>query len=496
MISKIRTLLKQSAVYGLGNLLIQGAKFLLIPLYTQFLSPADYGILSVVGTYETIISIFIKLGLDSAAMRLHYDFGDNEEERRSYYGTVWIFLLLAALVGVGLLIWNGEAIFRILFKGIPFYPYGLLATILAFTGTASILPLVLFRVREQPFYYILASFLRFMISTLLIIYFIVFLGQKAEGSLNGQILAEAILFIPFVIVAFRNFRFRFNFKYLKESLNFGLPIVPHQLSAWALSMSDRIILNQFVSLSEQGLYSLGYRFGMVMDAILGSVNLAWAPLFYRMAASEENAPQSIAKITTYYLAAVVYLGIGISCLSRDVIRIMATPAFFDAYRIVEVVVLGFIMHGLYYMVVNQLFYAKRTKRLPIYTMISAGVNIGLNLLTVPKYGIIAAAWNTVIGYAILFLLVFLESRQVYPIPYEYRRLGILLLAALSVYLPTILINVPNPWLNFALRSLVLGMYPFLLLLIHFFTPSELKGIKKLALQAYSYLPLPKNLSRG
>lgn len=488
MLARLKSLIKQSAIYGLGNLLIQGAKFLLLPLYTQFLSPADYGILSVVMAYESVLTILTKLGLDSTITRFHYDFRD-EKERRRYYGSIWVFLTGFTLGIVLLLNWKGQILFDLIFRDIPFYPYGQLATWLSFITTASVIPLVLFRVREQAPYYILSTFGRFILTTTLIIFFVTGLGQKAEGSLRGQLIGEALLFIPFTLVAWRSLHISFDWKQVKASLAFGLPIVPHQLSGWALSMSDRLILNRFVSLEQQGLYALGYRFGMFLDVLLQSINLAWAPMFYRMASSEKEAPQMIAKITTYYWCVILFLGLGISSLSKDVIRIMAKPAYYPAHQIVTIVVIGFLIHGLYFMVVNQLFYAKETKQLPIYTLISAGTNIGLNLVTVPVYGIVAAAWNTTLGYTLLFLLVFNHSRKIYPIPYEYRRLGLLTFCALAVYFPIGFIQFANPFINLALRSLALSAYPLSLFLLHFFTAQELNTFKGL-LRKYTKIILP------
>lgn len=470
MLAHIKALIKQSAIYGVGNILIQGARFLLLPIYTQFLSTTDYGILSILGTYSSILGILFRLGMDGAATRLHFDY--NEKDQRRLYGSVWFFI-----TSVGLLItlgidWQGEFIFNILFNDIDYLPYGRMATWIAFAGTASILPFVLLRVREQAFQYIIGTFFRFILSTGLIIYFVTYLRQQAVGSLRGQLIAELILFLPFTIFILRKSKLSLDRKKLKSAFGLGLPLVPHQISGWALTMSDRLVLNQFVTLSQLGIYALGYRFGMILDMILQSINMAWAPQFYRMASRDEKSPQTIARIFTYYLFLVLFIGVGISVSSQDILRIMAKPAYHEAYKIVEVVILGFIFHGMYFMVVNQLFFMKRTRNLPIYTMVSASINIILNILTVPTLGIVAAAWNTVIGYFILFVLVFRESNRVYPIAYETRRILLLFIAAMLTYLIANLFHINNPWYNIFARGLSLSCYPIFLLIAHFFSPQE------------------------
>jgi O-antigen/teichoic acid export membrane protein len=231
---------------------------------------------------------------------------------------------------------------------------------------------------------------------------------------------------------------------------------------------------------------------MILDLVLMSINMAWAPYFYRISSTEEDAPYTIARMTTYFAILMVAFGLLVALLSQDLIRIMADPAFWDAYQVVPVVVLAFIAHGFYFMFVNQLFFAKSTRRLALYTVLSAGLNIILNVLLLPSYGIMAAAWNTVIGYLLLTLLVFFESRRVYPIPYEYRRIILVLLAGLATYLITLQISSVNPILTILLRSLVMALFPALLFILGFFTPNEIKGIRSIPLRTKTWLASRKS----
>jgi O-antigen/teichoic acid export membrane protein len=145
-------------------------------------------------------------------------------------------------------------------------------------------------------------------------------------------------------------------------------------------------------------------------------------------------------------------------------------------------VLAFIAHGFYFMLVNQLFYAKKTRNLPAYTLIAASVNIVLNVLTLEQFGIMAAAWNTVVGYSILTILVYFESKRVYPVPYEFRRILLALLAFGITYLISNQINLANPYLNVIARSLTMLAFPVLLLALRFFTPQEIQGMKSLPMR--------------
>jgi O-antigen/teichoic acid export membrane protein len=483
MLARLRSLLNQSAVYSLGNIFTHGIKFLLLPLYTRFLTPADYGILAILGTYEMVLGILLSFGLQGSLTRLHYDFKDDETSRRGLYGSAWLFLTGSSLLLTLLVDWQGPRIFELFFPGVAYYPFGRLGTWISFFTLASIIPLVIFRVRQQAWYFIAATGGRLLLNTGAIIYFVAGRGEGALGSLKAQLIVSAAFFVIFNLISLRNLNLKFTWETLRGALTLGLPLIPHQLSNWALSLSDRIVLSHFVSMEQLGIYSLGYRVASILDMLFQSFNMAWAPLFYRMAAEEADAPRTFARLTTYYGIAAFSLTLGALLLFEDLLYLMARPAYYPSIPVMRVVVLGFLAHGFYFMVVNQLFYAKKVTRLPVYSGVAAGVNISLNLLTVPVWGIAAAAWNTVAGYLVLFVLVFVESNRVYPIPYEYGRLARLAIIALGVYLAGSLVHLDGPLLNLAARSLVILLYPLSLFALRFFTPREITGMRLLARQA-------------
>ncbi len=477
MLARAKVLLGQSAIYGVGNLLAQGINFLLLPVYGHYLEPSEYGIFTVVTTFTTILGYILQFGLTGALTRFHYDFLEDEREQRAYYGTIWFFLTGASLALALLIDWQGAALFGLIFREVTFHPYGRLALWQSFATVTSVIPLVLFRVREQPVPYVLLTVGRFSLSAVAIVFFVAGRMEGAQGALKGQLLAAAVMAVPYTVVVWRSIRPAFRWDKLRGSLAFGLPLIPHQLSGWALQMSDRVVMERFLPLDQVGLYSLGYRLGMILDLIMGSLNLAWAPFFMRTAATEGDAPETFARLTTYVTVGMLALCLVLALLSQDMVAIFAKSAYRDAYRVIPVVILAFLAHGFYYLLINQLFYAKKTAKLPLFTALSAVVNIGLNLLTLEKLGIMAAAWNTVIGYVLLLALVFWESNRVYPVPYEYRRLAILLLLAGLVYLPGHFIQLSSPYLDALVKLGLVLLFPLSLFAVRFFTPRELSGMR-------------------
>ncbi len=488
MLSRAKSLIGQSAVYGLGNILTQGVAFLLLPLYTQYLTTADYGVLSAVTALNSVLASILPLGLQGAIARLHFDYMDDEEGRRAYYGTMWLTLTVIGLAVTLLLQWQGNLFFRLVFRNVPFYPYGQLTIWQVFFTQLSLATLALLRMREQARNFTLLTVGRFLLSTAGIIFFVAVRREGAVGSLKGQLFASIVMAIPFTWIMVRNMRLSLLWDKLKESLAFSLPIVPHQVAGWALQVSDRVLLERYRSLAEVGVYSLGYRFGMILDLVLSSFNLAWAPFYFRVAATEEDAPRTFARLTTYITAGMLFMSLGLTLLARDVIDLIAKPSYYDAYKVVPAVVLAFLAHGYYFLVVNQLFYAKKTARLPIYTGVSAGLNVGLNVLLLQRFGMMAAAWTTMVGYTLLLVLVFIDSNRVYPVPYEYRRLASMAALAVVLFVVGSLVRLENLYLDFAAHLLVACLFPVALFALRFFSSREIEGMK-LLLQRILQRPL-------
>jgi O-antigen/teichoic acid export membrane protein len=479
MLNRIRQLTAQSGLYGIGNLLPKAIGFILIPLYTRYLTPADYGILAFATTIIAILGILFEFGLGSALTRFYYDTRHNIAETKKLVGSLWIFLTFIPLAVTLIITVRGGKLFDALFTNTPFDPYGKLSIWIAYFTLASVIPLTMFRVQEKVKHYVIFTFGRFLVLTFSIIYFVVGRGLGAEGSLTGQLIVSAIFALLFTIISLANSSIPNRLSQLKAALAYGSPLILHQLSAWALSVSDRLLLERQVTLEQLGIYALGYRLAMILDLIFYSFNLAWAPFYFQTASTDENAPAFFSRLATYYALVVYCFGLALAVLADPLIRIMANPAFHPAAQVVPVVVLAYVAHGFYYFVVNQLFFARQTGSLALYTTLAAAVNIILNIVTIPRYGIQAAAWNTFIGYLVLTILVFRKANRVYPIAYEKSRLLLSGLITLGVFVLSTFISISNAYIDLLVGLLLVISVPFILALFRFYTVQEMKAIKSL-----------------
>jgi O-antigen/teichoic acid export membrane protein len=476
--SALRKLLGASAIYGLGSVLVRGVGFLLLPLYTRYLTPAEYGIVSLTVTVTTVLTMLYPLGLRGAVSRTYYESG-TDEQRKERVGTLWIAMLLSA-AGMALLLDRvGPSLVAVVLPEVPFHPYLRLAVWTAFLGVLGITPLVLLQAQERPLTYVAVTMWMALTTTAVTVWLVIRFGN-AEAYLRGTLIGGALAAIPYILLTIRQVRLVFRVGVLLPALAFSLPLVPHALAGWALEMSDRAILTRLVPLPEVGVYALGYQLGAALGLLATAFNAAWVPfLFGTLKQEGQAAHPKLARLVTYYAMALCFIGLGWSLLVKHAIVFIAGPEFREAYRITWWVVAGTICSGLYLIPTNLLFWSRRTGVIPLLTLTAGAANVGLNLWLVPRYGIIAAAWSTLIAYALLLLLTWRSAERQHVFPYEYRRLGLIAGLGLALFLTGQLLPFPSPALEVAGRVLLWLSFPFGLVALGAVDRAELAVLTRL-----------------
>lgn len=422
-VSAGRRLLKGSATYGLGSIAQKGIGFALIPVYTRFLTPSDYGIVAVTTAVGTVFTILFGLGLHGAVTRQYYDYGEAKSELGEYLGTVYSFFVVAGLAMLGGLLLVGDTAFSRLLKSIPFDPYIKLTLWGSLFLAYSPMLLSLYRAREQAGRYVALSLLQTLLSLGGVVYFVVVLQRGALGKVQGQLWGAAILILVVAVLAAREVRPAFSTVKLKVALRFALPLLPHLLFAWVFSAADRILLERMTSLQEVGVYNLGYQLGMIISVLVGAINNAWTPIFYDTAKNRTDAPEVISRVWSIYVVGLVAISSVLILLSREIVTVVADPAYHEAYRVVPIVASAYVLQGLYFMSVTQMFYIGRTGVLPLLTGSAGVVNLALNFLLIPVLGLMGAALATLGSFAVLAVLTHVVGQRSYRIPYSYGPAG-------------------------------------------------------------------------
>ena len=461
-------------------MLNMGLAFLLIPLYTAYLTPADYGILAVTTTLGAVLTVFYLQSLEAAFSRYYYEYTD-DESRRGYFGTIWILMVGSGLAASLLIEALGQPLSHFVFKDIPYVPYIRLVVGITFIGNSSFLLFpALLRVREKPGAFVALSLASFLVNTALIIYFVVGEQRGALGNLEGRFLAGLLLAVPVTILYLRQAKLHWSWPQAKASLQYALPLIPHLLSLWILNLSDRMVLQNYVSLNDVGIYSFGYQIASVLNLIVYSLANAIGPFFFKTAGQPEG-PKILSRVNTYYWLATMILGLGLAVIAKDALIVIASrPAYHIAYQVVPWVVLGFTMRAFYFVFSTCLYYAKQVKSLAIITVVSGLLNVGLNLLFVPQYGYMAAAVNTFIAYAFQSAIMYFLAQRAYPIPYEYIRVAKMSVVGIGIYFVAAALPVFPLWLDLIVKVAVVMSCPIWLTLTGFWTTDEVELLRRTA----------------
>ena len=474
----IKRISKNSFGFSIGLILTNAIGFILLPVYTRYLTPADYGIISVAGVVSAILSIICIFGMRGAISRFYFDYYKDPGELREYLSTICITVFSLSFSLILIIFLFGEPLFTLILPDIPFYPYLAIVLWTTLLGIPLNFAFILLQARERSFFYSFINICKFLLTTICILFFIIIYLEGALGSLKGQLIGAFIFFFVGIALLWNDIGLVFNPDKLRESLKFGIPMVPHELADWTSSMIDRIFLSNYSTLTVVGLYSLGYQFGVILSFVTTAINFAWVPYFMSSAKElGEKARPTFATLTTYYMVFILFIGLGITLFSNIVIEIMATPDFYDAAKIVPIITLSFIFGGMYYMVVNQLFFLKRSHYIMYSTVMAACINVGMNALLIPKFGMIGAGIATALSYFSSFIFVYYFSNKLFPIPYDYRKIVKTCMLTFSIYAISLFIPMSESLLEFSIKCILMVIYIMGLLCLRIITLNEIYTLK-------------------
>jgi O-antigen/teichoic acid export membrane protein len=448
-------LIKNSAIYTIGDLLPKVVSVLMIPIYTNenYLSPTQKGIVDSIMLIGSIFFTFYLLGLDAALNRFYYSDKD-EEKRKTLISTLWIFLFAYTLtLSVGLILF-GRGLSKLIFKNIPFEPFFKLMIVNCFFSTFTIMPLTLFRMKGQALKFGIFNILTTLLNVSFCIYFIVFLKQGAAGNIKGYIWCNFVFATIYLLLTFKDLKLKFSLSILKESLEYGIPLIPHAIGGWVINASDRWFIGRYRDLKEVAIYGVAYQIGSLLDFLVGAINKAYVPFFFKTIDEDENAKTIFEDILKYYSVLILSLGLGIAMFSKEIILILAhSDAYIVAYKIIPIITLVSVVHGYYFMSVNSIFYAKKTKFLAIVTAISAIINILLNFILIPKYGMYAAAFTTLVAYLFSSIATYIVAQKCYYIKWHWNIIIMNMAICLSVYFVS-MIDFDNMFINIIYKTII------------------------------------------
>ncbi len=423
LISSLKLLTKSSFIYGLSGVLSRVIGFLLIPVYTRLLSPADYGVMALIGLSTTILGIFFGMGFSGYVMRSYNEYKD-PKQRKEFIGSLVVFQMALTLgLTAAIVLFRGQ-LSGLLFNDHSLGLYLSIAVLGVWIGLTTAIPTICLQLQNKAITVLVLAVASTLLGAVIPLFLVAYLRMGVLGVFLGTAISQVIAAGMTGYFLLREITITLKWVYVGGALAFGLPLIPHLLSHWAMNYIDRLMLQRYASTAELGLYSVGYNFGMIMEFVVGTIHTAWNPYFYNLNSSqtEQDAKQQIARISTYWFMLTGFICLCICVLGPVACKLMVAQPFQRAATVVPLVALSYFFHGMYFMAVCGLFLKKNTKILPLISIAAAASNIGLNFLLIPAYGMMGAAWATLASYIILFTGVYMHARPIYRVDYEYLRI--------------------------------------------------------------------------
>lgn len=326
-----------------------------------------------------------------------------------------LFLLLLLSIFVSLIyLYSGWPLFGL---DISWY---LAMPVIACMNMANLLNLTLLRTKEQPYRYaaweVSHAVLNLLISLILVIYF----GGGWEGRAVG-IMAPLLIYGVIGLYAFSQHGILWadwSWSDIKETLRVSVPLIPHALAAVVIIFSDRLFIQELLGDDAVGVYSVGYQIGMVVMLFTDAFLKAWQPWFYKKLASDANENKYlIVRYTRLYLVTLIFGATIYSSMAEKIFPYIVGEQYLSAASVIFPVALSYIAFGAFQIFFPYLVYTKKTNILVVISPFSALLNIGLNILLIPRFGMVGAAYATIAAYFLSALLVFSFSNKFYPMPW-------------------------------------------------------------------------------
>lgn len=431
--STLRQLGSNSAIYAATSMLQKGSAFLLLPLYTLYLDPQAYGVLAIVTAVNGLLSIAFTLGLTGAVTRFYFEFQDDPVQLAEFWGSILVFvLLLSTVVGCALLA-IGEVLLRPLIGDVAFWPFvalGVMATFFQpfFTTFLSVL-----QTRNQAGRYALVSLGHFALTTVLTLLLVVVLRWGVVGALVAALAAAAVFFAVSLWLLRAEVTLCLRWRHLRPAFAYSLPQVPHALASQVTATTDRLILNAQVGTAAAGVYSVSAMMAMIVEVAAQSVNRAYMPL--SMAALKSGGREALEQLRALgalVVAGFCLLGSAVGVFGRELVWLLATPAFSQAASVIPILAFGGVASAIYYLLVNVLFFDRSAiKLLPIGTISAAGLNVALALLLVPRFGVFGAAASTLMAQTLGTVLIACIGYRFDPVRWNYGRYAVAFFSSLA-----------------------------------------------------------------
>ena len=448
---------RHGLIYGAGVVLSKAVAFLMLPIYTRYLSPADYGVLRLLEMVLEVASIVAGSRL-GAGIFWFYHKAQTDAERRKVLSTAMIVLLLSYAVATAAIYVFAPTIAEIALGSVQDVGLVRIAGMGLAFESLFLVPTAYLRLGDRSLLYVSVMTGKLILQVTLNVVFVVFMGLGAKGVLLSTLAGNILTGTGLMIYLVRDVGVRFSNRAARDLIRFGMPFVATQVATFILTFGDRYFLRRVTDTSAVGLYALAYQFGFLL-AMLSEVpfSMVWEPARFEIA-KRPDRDELFARGFTYFNLVLVTIAVCIALFVGDLLRIMAAPAFLPAADLVPIILIAYVFQSWTLVHNIGIQVREQTGWYTVATWAGAIVAIIGYAVLIPRFYGLGAALATVASFAVVEWAVYAVSQRLWPVRYQWGPVIRATLLAVGACVVGVLLPRSNVGISIALRMLVLLAY--------------------------------------
>tara|TARA_Y100000817_G_scaffold180265_1_gene140961 strand:+ start:212 stop:1627 length:1416 start_codon:yes stop_codon:yes gene_type:complete len=418
----IKSLGKNSLIYGLGHILARLVTFFLLPLYTHVFTPKEYGVISLAYAFMGFAMIFYRYGMDTALMK--FSVQNHGKERTAYISTIYGFQVITSVL-FSFIFFLSRNIIANTVLGDDRPEWIAILSVVMLLDVLWNLPVLLLRAEEKPIPFIIFNLINVLSTMAFNIIFVVFLKYGVWGVLLSNLFASGILFVSTLPIIIKRISFKSIHSFTFNTvLKFAIPFLPAGIFTMIMELANRYLLSWMKGTLEVGLYSAGHKLGVFGLIVVMGFNMGWTPYFLKRG-KQSGARKEFSQAATLFLGLLGFVTITVSLWVPEIMRLplgsrtLIGNQFWSSGKVVSYILLAYFFFGTYVIQLPGIYMREKTNWIPVFRAIGAAVNIILNILLIPKFGVVGSAWATVFAFMFMSLSIYIKNRNIYFVPYNW-----------------------------------------------------------------------------
>jgi O-antigen/teichoic acid export membrane protein len=473
----IGALAHDTAIYGGTRVLLKSLTFFLVPLYAHYLTRDQMGVLALVLATVALVDVVISANLDGVLSRFYFD-RDDEHWRRQ---VITLYLVISAIypaVVIGVLVLLAGHLSDWILAGAGSAVLFAIALSDLYLTNIVDLSLVLARLRRKPFTFAFYSLTRGVVQVALAVLFLAGLSLGVKGILLASLVAVCVVFVVSAREYVHDLTRRVTPSVGRDMVSFAWPGVIGGVSFYAINFADRFFVRHYHGLADTGVYDVAYRYAQIVLLAVVAFRMGWPQWHYSWLHSDRH-PQMVARGANYYFLAVGFLAVGVAAWILPLLHLLFRPEWWEASKAVAPLGLAAIATGAYSLFAVGFMVTKRMRILPGLVLGGGLLALGLNLLLIPPYSFVGAAWATAAAFGALALAVAFVGVRIYPVPWDWPRIGGAYGLALGLGLASLAVDAWMPLgPSLPVRLAIVAAYPLAVIVLRFVPRSDLQAARR------------------